>query len=112
MPFDAELADRIRRGVADQEFREVAMFGGRSFMVHDVLAVAAASDGNLLVRCDPDDLDRLLERDGAHPAEMRGRPMSPGWVRIDRDAVRDDAVLAAWLDDAVRFAARRATGSS
>ena len=83
VPFDAELAERIRRCLDALEVREVAMFGGRSFMVHDQLTVAAASDGTLLIRCAPDQLDRLLRRDGAQPAEMRGKPMSPGWIRVD-----------------------------
>ncbi len=85
------------------------MFGGRSFMVHDQLCVAAASDGTMLVRCAPDELDRLLRRNGARPAEMRDKPMSPGWIRIDPEAVRDNAVLAQWIDDAVTYVARRAS---
>ena len=107
VPFDAELAERIRGCLDALEVREVAMFAGRSFMVHDQLTVAAASDGTLLLRCVPDQLDRLLRRDGAQPAEMRGKPMSPGWIRVDVDAVRDDTVLAQWIDDAVAYAERR-----
>ena len=109
MPFDAELAARIRMGLVAFEVREVAMFGGRSFMVHDQLAVAASSDGSLLVRCAPEELDRLLQRDGARPAEMRGKPMSAGWIRVDVDAVRDDATLGQWIDDVVEHAVRRAS---
>ncbi len=86
------------------------MFGGRSFMVHEQLTVAAASDGSLLLRCAPGQLDRLLEREGAQPAEMRGKPMSPGWIRVDVETVRDDAVLRQWIDDAVAYARQRATG--
>ena len=40
---------------------------------------------------------------------MRGTPMSPGWIRIDVEAVRDDAVLAQWLDDAVAYAEQGAS---
>ena len=109
VPFDAELSARIRECLAPFDAREVAMFGGRSFMVHEQLCVAAASDGTMLVRCAPDELDRLLRREGARPAEMRGRPMSPGWIRIDVSVVHDDAVLAQWVNDAVAFAARRAS---
>lgn len=107
MPFDPELAVRIRECLAPLDVREVAMFGGRSFMVHEQLCVAAASDGTMLARCSPDELDRLLRREGARPAEMRGRPMSPGWIRIDVSALHDDADLAQWVDDAVAYAAQR-----
>ncbi|HRB02016.1 MAG TPA: TfoX/Sxy family protein [Ilumatobacteraceae bacterium] len=109
VPFDPELAARLRECLAPLDVREVAMFGGRSFMVHEQLCVAAASDGTMLVRCAPDELDRLLRREGARPAEMRGRPMSPGWIRIDLAAVDDDADLARWVNDAVAYAARRAS---
>lgn len=107
MPFDAELAERIREHLQTLETREVAMFGGRSFMVYEQLAVAAASDGSLLLRCAPDDVERLLVREGAQPAEMRGRAMSPGWIRVDVHAVRDDAILGQWIDEAVVHAELR-----
>jgi hypothetical protein len=109
VPFDTELAERIRTRLAVFEVREVAMFGGRSFMVHGHLAVAAASDGNLLLRCAPDQLDRLLRRDGAQQAEMRGKPMSPGWIRVDADSMRDDSILRQWIDDAVAHAESRSS---
>ena len=105
VPFDPELAERIRQCLDPRDVREVAMFGGRSFMVHDRLAVAASFDGSLLLRCAPEQVDELLQRDGARPAEMRGKPMSPGWIRIDLGAVRDDIELQEWVDIAVAFAA-------
>lgn len=108
MPFDAELAKRIRSRLDALETREVAMFGGRSFMVHEQLAVAAASDGSLLLRCAPGEVERLLRRNGAQWAEMRGKPMSPGWIRVDLEAVRDDPVLVEWIDEAVAYAEVRA----
>lgn len=87
------------------------MFGGRSFMVHDQLAVCAASDGTLLLRCAPEEADDLVQRDGARAAEMRGKPMSRGWLRVDIDTLDDDAVLHEWIDVAVAHARRRANPS-
>lgn len=84
------------------------MFGGRSIMVHGRLAVAAAADGSLLLRCPPGELDRLVQRNGARPAEMQGKPMSPGWIRVDVDAVGDDAVLREWIEEAIAHAEHRA----
>jgi len=101
VPSDADLAKRIRACLHEFEVREVAMFGGRSFMIHDQLAVAAASDGDLLLRCNPDRVGQLLRRDGARVAEMRGRPMSAGWIRVAIDEVQDDAVLQQWVNEAV-----------
>ena len=87
------------------------MFGGRSFMVHDQLAVCAASDGTLLLRCAADDVDELVQQDGAHLAEMRGRPMSRGWLRVDVAAVADDVTLHEWIELALEHAAHRAATS-
>ena len=87
------------------------MFGGRSFMVHEQLAVCAASDGSLLLRCAPEEAKRLVRRKGARPAEMRGKPMSPGWLRIDIDAVVNDVVLHDWIDAAATYAEQRAQTS-
>lgn len=87
------------------------MFGGCSFMVHEQLAVCAASDGSLLLRCAPAEVDRLVQREGARPAEMRGKPMSPGWLRVDIDTLNDDAVLHDWIAAAVAHAEQRAKAS-
>lgn len=87
------------------------MFGGRSFMVHDQLAVCAASDGTLLLRCAPDEADVLVQREGARAAEMRGKPMSRGWLRVDIDTLDDDAALHGWIDVAVAHAEQRANAS-
>lgn len=91
MAYDRELAERIRGALADRsDVREVAMFGGLSFMVNGRLAIAATTHGELMVRLDPARVDGLT---GARPATMNGRPMSKGWVIVtDRDN------LDHWLD--------------
>lgn len=78
-------------------------------MVHEQLAVCAASDGSLLLRCGTDDVDQLVQRKGARPAEMRGKPMSPGWLRVDIEALGDDDALYEWIDIAVAHAEQRAS---
>ncbi len=108
VPYDAGLAERLRQRLDGPGVREVAMFGGRSFMVRDQLAVCAASDGTLLLRCDPDEAETLVRRDGARAAEMRGRPMSRGWIRVDISALEDGATLQEWIDVAVAYAEQRA----
>lgn len=71
MPFDADLAERIRGHLHDldvREVREVAMFAGRSFMVHGQLAVAAASDGLCYFAARP------MNSIGCSDATAHGRP--------------------------------------
>lgn len=109
-PVTSALADRVRVQLPPYgSVREVAMFGGLSFMVDERLAVAAGRDGDLLVRVDPDDYDGLLML-GAIPARMRnGREMGRGWLTVPAERIRDDDELGRWIELAV--AARPAAGS-
>lgn len=104
-PRDA-LARRVRDLLAAHpEVREVNMFGGLSFMVDERLAVSAGRDGDLLVRADPADYDRLVER-GAAQARMRnGREMGRSWLRVAAVRIDDDAELARWVAVGVSAAA-------
>ena len=65
----------------------------------------------------PVEADVLVQRDGVQAAEMRGKAMSPGWLRVDidaldaLDALDDDAILHEWIDVAVAHAEQRANAS-
>jgi hypothetical protein len=97
MPYDTALADRIRAVLADRPaVREVAMFGGLSFLVDEKLTVAARGDGTLLVRCPAARADALLG-EGVQRAEMNGRPMSKGWLVVGADRITGDGDLAHWI---------------
>ena len=99
MTTDREaLAARIRAALPpDRPVREVSMFGGLSFMVDEVMVVAAGRDGDLLVRIDPARHEELLEVAGARPAVMGAdRPMGPGWIAVSRDALGSEESLAFW----------------
>lgn len=99
-PEQTALVSRIRALLGDEPVvREVSMFGGRSVMVAERMIVSALKDGALLVRVDADRHDELLARPGAMQAEMgQGRTMGPGWIEVDRDVVRDDEQLSAWVE--------------
>ena len=96
MAFDPELADRIRKALSSVATREVKMFGGLSFVIDDKLRMSANNQGGLLVRVDPDDTSALLTRAGVHRAEMRGKPMSAGWLQVDPEVLTDDE-LQFWV---------------
>lgn len=97
-PEQAVLVDRLRLALADQPLlREVSMFGGRSFMVNEKLAVSALKTGGLLVRVDADRHEELLKRQGAVQAEMGpGRDMGPGWIEIEATALTGEG-LELWV---------------
>ncbi len=97
-PEQSDLVDRLRRILAEEAVREVAMFGGRSFMVDEKIAVSALKSGGLLVRVDADRHEELLDRPGAAQAEMgAGRTMGPGWIEVDAVAIAEDNGLESWV---------------
>ena len=103
MAYDEDLADRLRAATQDLDgVVEKRMFGGLAFLVGGHMAVAVSGQGGLMVRCDPARTEELLEREGAFPMEMRGRAMN-GWLRVDEEAVVDDAALRAWVDLGVAY---------
>lgn len=107
MSAQDDLIERLRALLVGPMTREVPMFGGRSFLVDDAIAVSALKDGALLVRVDPARHDELVARPAASPAEMgRGRTMGPSWIRVAPEGIADDAELAAW----VRVALQRGSG--
>jgi TfoX/Sxy family transcriptional regulator of competence genes len=104
MPYDEDLAARIRALVAGEDgVREQRMFGGLAFLVNGNMAVAASGQGGLMVRADPMESDALVEGSSARLVVMRGRPM-PGWLRVDAESVRQDDELTRWVGRGVAFA--------
>lgn len=103
MAYDRELADRVREILSGRVVREVTMFGGLTFMVNDKITATANTAGNLMVRCDPDRAEALLERDGAEWPYMRGRKMSKGWIVVPSDRVDSDEVLQSWIQEALDY---------
>lgn len=99
------LIDRLRAALDHEPTaREVAMFGGRSFMVNEKMIVSARGDGSLLVRVDAARHDELVHVSGADTAVMgRDRVMGPGWIAVAAEALQTDAALAFWIDRAMEY---------
>ncbi len=101
MAYDEVLAQRIHDllegepGVTSKK-----MFGGLGFMVDGHMAVAAASEGSLMVRADPSDVAAWVDGATVNPMEMRGRPMT-GWLLVAAEALADDDQLQLWVDRGV-----------
>jgi hypothetical protein len=90
MAYDEELARRIDDVLAGEPgVTSRKMFGGLGFMVDGHMAVAAASDGSLMVRADPADAEAWVDGPSVAPMEMRGRPMT-GWLLVSPDVLADD----------------------
>ena len=103
MAYDAQLADRLR-DLAEvltegETLTEKKMFGGLAFLLDGHMAVAASSQGGLLLRCPPEQTDELVASDPRHTGrfEMRGKAME-GWLRVDPEAVATDEELRRWAE--------------
>lgn len=104
MGYDNDLAERIRELLAaEPDLTEKKMFGGVAFLVRGRMAVAASSEGGIMVRVDPAESDRLVESGGAHVVEMRGRAMR-GWVRVAPERLRSSGHLDRWVERGVAYA--------
>jgi hypothetical protein len=104
VPYDVELADRIREVVqAETGLTEQRMFGGLAFLIQGNMAVAASGQGGLLLRIDPVLTESLSGEPHVGRFEMRGREMD-GWLRVDPEAVGTDAELRRWVAHGVAYA--------
>jgi TfoX/Sxy family transcriptional regulator of competence genes len=102
--YDEELADRIRELLGVQSgLTEKKMFGGLAFLIGGNMAVAASSQGGVLVRVDPAQSERLVATTNARLMEMRGRRMQ-GWLRVDPEEVGTKRQLAKWVELGATYA--------
>src|SRR4051794_35103547 len=104
MAYDQEVAERIREATAGEPgLSEKAMFGGLAFLVRGNMAVAASSQGGMLLRIDPADADSLTGRPHVERFVMRGRAMS-GWLSVHPQALASDDDLQGWVDVGLAYA--------
>ncbi|HEY2355760.1 MAG TPA: TfoX/Sxy family protein [Gaiellaceae bacterium] len=103
MAFDAELADRIRALLGDRADDEQKIFGGLAFMIGGNMAVAASSNGGIIVRVDPAESEELVATTPAELMEMRGKTMH-GWLRVAPEHLAYDTALAPWVERGIAYA--------
>jgi len=103
MPFDEDLAERVRRSFAARvvHFDEKRMMGGLCFMVDGKMCVGI-SDDRLMVRLDPDEYDKALGRKGCVPMDFTGRPMR-GFVFVTPAGTASHGDLELWIELALNF---------
>jgi TfoX/Sxy family transcriptional regulator of competence genes len=103
MPYDEELANRVRRLLhREHGVQERRMFGALVTLLDGNMAVAVAADG-LMVRVGPGAVGDVLTLPGAQPSRMGSRAMR-GWVAVDRAVLGGESALRAWVQRGVSFA--------
>ena len=95
MDYSEELADRVRRSLAEENVKEGSLLGGKSFWVDDRLVISVHGD-DLLVRVPEEEYTTLLEQPGVSSYEVAARPV-PGWVIVASEAIADEAALMEWV---------------
>jgi hypothetical protein len=104
MPYDEDLAHRIRELIAEEpDLTEKHMFGGLAFLIGGHMSVAASREGGIMVRIAPEETEALLAEPHARPFAMRGRELD-GWVRVDPDGLRTKRDLEPWVRRGVAYA--------
>ena len=104
MAYDEILADRLREALQDESaVTEKKMFGGLAFLVNGNMAVAASGQGGLLLRCDPDEVEKVIRPPHAERFVMRGSAMN-GWLRVDEPAIKSKRQLERWVKIGVDYA--------
>jgi TfoX/Sxy family transcriptional regulator of competence genes len=105
MAYDEQLADRIRDLVLDRpDIAERKMFGGIAWMAGGNMAVCVMRE-DLLVRVDPEEMDAVLAEPHTGTFGMAGRRPMRGFVRVDGEAIAEDADLGRWVDRGIAWAA-------
>lgn len=103
MTYDEGLAARVRaRLEARPGYGEKKMFGGLCFLLNGNMTCGISGD-RLMARVGPDAWEEALARPGAREMDFTGRSLK-GFVYVDEDVLRDDAVLDRWIDRAAGFA--------
>jgi hypothetical protein len=103
MPYDEDLANRLRERLAGEEaVTEKKMFGGLAFLLHGHMCVAASRTGGMLARVDPADTEAVIQQPHAARMEMGGRGMD-GWITVAPEAVKADSDLVAWVERSVAY---------
>lgn len=101
MPYDEDLADRIRALIGQEKgLTEQKMFGGLTFLVDGHIALSASGDGGLLVRIAPDD---AVAEAKAEPMTMGARTMT-GFMRVRSEDVSTKRALSWWTTRCVTYA--------
>jgi hypothetical protein len=104
MAYDEQLAERIRELVEGEPgLEEKKMFGGLAFLINGNMAVAASSEGGLLLRVAPEETEQHLAHPHTDPFVMRGREMN-GWMRVIPDGLGTEVELRRWVNVGVTYA--------
>ena len=103
MPYDAQLATRVRQIFAARRvaFSEKRMMGGVCFMVDGKMCIGVEKD-RLMARIGADAYDSALKRRGCVRMDFTGKSMR-GFVFVNPEGTSSKRDLASWIALALKF---------
>lgn len=103
MPYDEELAERVRETLGELPgLVEKKMFGGVGYMVLGNMA-CGVNESNLIVRVGPARYEAALAESDTRPFDMTRRAMK-GWIYVDPAGHETESALQRWVQQGVDFA--------
>ena len=102
MAYNEKLAERVREQFASiRKVEEKKMMGGLTFMVNGKMCAGVLND-DLMLRIDPDEYERALERRGCREMDFTGKPMK-GFVFVAPEGTKTPQQLKYWTSLALAF---------
>lgn len=103
MPFDEQLADRVRPLLSTLPgFEEKRMFGGAAFLLQGNMCTGVWQEF-LIVRLGAGQHSSAMSEPHVRPFDITGRVMR-GWAMVEPAGIEADEDLAEWVARAARFA--------
>ncbi len=102
MPYDEELANRIRGALVNySKVEEKRMFGFLVFMVNGRMCLGVRGD-EMMCRIGQDSMDSVLRRNGCAPLRMK-RKTSLNMVMVDESGMKTKKEFDYWINLALEF---------
>jgi TfoX/Sxy family transcriptional regulator of competence genes len=101
MPFDENLAIRVRAALDDVDVIEKQMFGGLAFMINGHMACGVIKD-RLVLRIG-EAYEAALRKPHTEPMTFTGKPLK-GMIYVRPEGTKAGKSLAAWVKQAVDHA--------
>ncbi|WP_207420295.1 TfoX/Sxy family protein [Desertivirga brevis] len=99
MPYDSQLADRVRNYLSEipqLQIEEKEMFSGLAFLVNDKMCINVSGD-ELMCRFDPDLLEQVAERPGFRTMIMKGKELK-GYGYVDPVGFQSKQDFEYWIN--------------
>jgi TfoX/Sxy family transcriptional regulator of competence genes len=104
MPYDEQLADRVRKLLARRKgITEKKMFGGLCFLLNGNMCCGVIHD-ELVLRLGPEGAPQALQQPNTREMDFTGKPIK-SMVYLTPAGHEKDAALRQWVTQAIDFTA-------